>query len=110
MKLKEAFEKSTGKPFELIHGKGTCFRAGNKVAIQKTTWDEDKKEEACRETVAEIWPAGGSKDKIDGALMVHCYNHFQEVVAALEKAVEKNPDWVSKETRNLLIKVNNVRV
>ena len=107
MKLREAFEKSTGKPFELISGKGTCFHNGNRVAIQKTTKDGD---EYCAETVAELWPADKGVDKVDGALLVHCYNHFQEVVAALEKAVEKNPDHVSKETRNLLVKVNHVRV
>ena len=107
MKLREAFEKSSKPPFNLITGKGTCFHDGNRVAIEKRTKDGG---EWAAETVAEIWPAPKSIDKIDGALLVHCYNHFQEVVAALEKAVEKNPDWVSKETRNLLVKVNHVRV
>lgn len=107
MKLREAFQKATPVPFVLITGKGTCFHEGNRVAIEKRSVDQG---EPCAETVAEIWPAGGGKDKIDGALLVHCYNHFLEVVAALEKAVEKNPDWVSKETKNLLVKVNHVRV
>ena len=103
MKLKEAFEKSTGKPFELISGKGTCFHEGNRVAIQKTSIDG---EEECAETVAELWPADKKVDLTDGALLVHCYNHFQEVVEALARVSSKE----DKTIRNLLVKVNNVRV
>jgi hypothetical protein len=103
MKLKEAFGESTKPPFELLTGKGTCFHEGNKVCIQKVTGKDEGEDIA--ETVAEVWPTSGNQDKIDGALLVHCYNNFQELVEALESIPDK-----SKAIKNLLVKVNNVKV
>ncbi len=62
----------------LNYGKEYCFHQGNKAAIVVLHGDDDQ------ETVAEVWPAVGGKDKYDAMLMAHGFNRVQQAVNTLK--------------------------
>lgn len=76
--LKEAYAKATKGPLEV--GRGLRIqqggRHGNGRILADTTHDPREGE-------------AGETRKYDAALLAHCFNHFQEVVEALELAANQ---------------------
>lgn len=83
MKLAVARKLATPIPLKAVHGKGTCFHEGNIDSLVERGCGGGEFFEA---TVAELWPTTPiSNAKATCALLAHCYNHFDELVAVLKR-------------------------
>jgi hypothetical protein len=86
MTYEELKKQATPGRLVSIHGKGTCFHDGNLDSLQRMIGRDGDQE--CWETVAEVWPTSKrTQAKADARILAHCFNHFDELLKALESAI-----------------------